>query len=264
MTEGVLVVTGGAGGIGQACAKAMASDHSAVALLDNDEGALESARKRVSRKAPKTEGFKCDVTDFEAVIAAAEEIESRLGPVRTLVTSAGILERSGAVLDVDLAEHARVWDVNYLGTVHAVRGFARAMAKRRRGVILTVGSITGSGAFPLPAYSPSKAAIERLTQILAAELGRFQIRVNGVAPSYVPTAPILHHPEAQSVDAGTLRDLGALDMIIYPGHVADVAAFLCSQRAEAVTGVMLPVDAGLAAATFYRSFVGGAPADVDL
>ncbi len=264
MKEGVLVVTGGAGGIGQACAKAMASDHSAIALVDNDEGALKSACERVSRKAEKIEGIQCDVTDFEAVMAVANDVERQLGPVKTLVTSAGILERSGAVLDVDIAEHARVWGVNYHGTVHAVRGFAKAMVTRRSGVILTVGSIIGSGAYPLPAYSPSKAAIERLTQILAAELGQFHIRVNGVAPSYVPTAPILHHPEAQTVDPGVLRDLGALDMIIYPGHVADVAAFLCSERAEAVTGVMLPVDAGLAAATFYRSYVGSAPANVDL
>lgn len=263
MTDGVLVVTGGGGGIGQACAKAMASDHSAIALLDADERALQAACGRIGRKAAKTEGFPCDVTDIDAVMAAAETVERELGPVRTLVTSAGILEKSGSVLGMDLAENARVWDINYLGTVHAIRAFARGMVTRRNGVILTIGSITGSGPYPLPAYSPSKAAIERLTQILAVELGRHQIRVNGVAPSYVPTAPILQHLEGAAVDTSVLRKGNALEMIIYPAHVADVAAFLCSQKAEAVTGVMLPVDAGLQAATFYRSFIGGTPGDTD-
>jgi NAD(P)-dependent dehydrogenase (short-subunit alcohol dehydrogenase family) len=263
MTEGALVVTGGAGGIGLACAKTMASDHSAVALLDIDERALQVACKRISRRSVQTEAFPCDVTDISVVMAVSDEIERKLGPVRTLVTAAGILEKSGPVLGIDLVEHKRIWDINYLGTLHVVRAFARAMVKRRMGTILTVGSITGSGPYPLPAYSPSKAAIERLTQILAVELGRYQIRVNGIAPSYVPTAPILRQSEAPIVDAGFLRKAGALDMIIYPGHVADVAAFLCSPKAEAVTGVMLPIDAGLRAATFYRSFAGGMPKDAD-
>ena len=261
MVEGVLVVTGGASGIGLACAKAMARDHTAVALLDIDDNALQSAQERISRKSAKAEAFRCDVTNAGSLTTIAADIERALGPVRTLVTSAGILEKSGLVLETDLDEHARFWDVNYHGTVHTARAFAPAMVERRNGTVLTVGSITGSGAFPLPAYSPGKAAIERFTQILAVELGRHRIRVNGVAPSYVLTGPILQHPDAGTVDPGVLRNSSALDMIIYPGHVADVAAFLCSPKAEAITGVMLPVDAGVRAATIYRSYAGGTPAD---
>jgi NAD(P)-dependent dehydrogenase (short-subunit alcohol dehydrogenase family) len=259
MAEGILVVTGGASGIGLACAKAMAGEHAAVVLVDANAGGLEAARVEVEAAGAPAHGFACDVADAAAQVALAERVEREVGAVRTLVTSAGILNNSDTVMDMDLDEHARVWDVNYNGTVYSVRAFARAMTTRKRGAILTVGSVNSFAPLPLPAYCPSKTAILRLTQLLAMELGRFGIRVNGVAPTYVLSPALKARIESGDRDPDAIRKSGAIEMFVYPEDIANVAAFLCSDKAAAMTGAMVPVDAGWEVANSYRAYTGGLP-----
>ena len=261
MTEGLLVVTGGASGIGLACAREMAAAHQGVVLLDINAEGLPAAQDELAALGIPVQAFECDVADAAAQVALAERVEAEIGPVRTLVTSAGILNNSDTVMDMNLAEHGRVWDVNYHGTIHSVRAFARAMTGRKQGAVLTIGSINSLAALPLPAYCPSKTAILRLTQLLAVELGRFGIRVNGVAPTYVLSPALKARIEAGLRDPDAIRRAGAIEMFVYPEDIARVAAFLCSDQAAAITGTMLPVDAGWEAATTYRSFVGGLPWD---
>ena len=259
MLDGVLVVTGGASGIGLACAKAMVAVHAEVALIDVNEDGLAAAAAQIDEAGGAASTFVGDVADADAMVALATRIESEVGPVRTLVTSAGILQNAATVLDMDLDEYARVWDVNYHGTVYTVRAFAPAMTERALGAIITIGSINSYGALPLPAYCPGKTAILRLTQILAVELGRFGIRVNGVAPGYVLTPALKARIESGDRNADMIRGAGAVDMFLYPENIADVAAFLCSEKAAAVSGTMMPVDAGWEAATLYRNYAGGVP-----
>lgn len=230
-----------------------------MALLDFNEDALNEASAELAAEGITVRTFACDVTDAAGLVATSERIETDVGPVQTLITSAGIINNSETILEMDLAEHGRVWDVNYHGTVYAVRAFAGAMSQRRTGAVLTLGSITGMGAFPLPAYSPGKTAIKRLTEILAVELGRFGVRVNGVAPTYVLTPNIQARIDAGERDPDVIRKAGALEMFVYAEHIAEAAAFLCSDNASAITGTMLPVDAGWQAATVYRSYAGGVP-----
>lgn len=263
MLDGVLVVTGGASGIGLACAKAMAAAHGQVALIDVNEDGLAAAAAQIDKAGGAASTFVGDVADADAMVALATRIESEVGPVRTLVTSAGILQNAATVLDMDLDEYARVWDVNYHGTVYTVRAFAPAMTERALGAIITIGSINSYGAMPLPAYCPGKTAILRLTQILAVELGRFGIRVNGVAPGYVLTPALKARIESGDRNADMIRSAGAVDMFLYPENIADVAAFLCSDKAAAVSGTMMPVDAGWEAATLYRNYAGGVPWETD-
>ena len=263
MLDGVLVVTGGASGIGLACAKAMVAAHDQVVLIDVNEDGLAAAAAQIDEAGGAASTFVGDVADADAMVALATRIESEVGPVRTLVTSAGILQNAATVLDMDLDEYARVWDVNYHGTVYTVRAFAPAMTERARGAIITIGSINSYGALPLPAYCPGKTAILRLTQILAVELGRFGIRVNGVAPGYVLTPALKARIESGDRNADMIRGAGAVDMFLYPENIADVAAFLCSDKAAAVSGTMMPVDAGWEAATLYRNYAGGVPWDTD-
>lgn len=257
--SGVLIVTGGASGIGLACAWRLSRDHDEVVLLDVNEAALASAQSYLIDEGIACRTYPCDVTDAESMVALARTIEAEVGPVQTVIASAGIINNSETILDMDLAEHGRVWDVNYHGTVHTVRAFAPAMSNRKSGAVLTLGSITGMGAFPLPAYSPGKTAIKRLTEILSVELGRFGVRVNGVSPTYVLTPNIQARIDAGERDPDVIRKAGALEMFVYAEHIADAAAFLCSSQAAAITGSMLPVDAGWQAATVYRSYAGGVP-----
>ena len=263
MSDGVLVVTGGASGIGLACAKAMVAAHDQVALIDVNEDGLATAAAQVEEAGGTALTLVGDVADSDAMAALAARIESEVGPVRTLIPSAGILQNAATVLDMDLEEYVRVWDINYHGTVYTVRAFAPKMTERAQGVIVTIGSVNSFGALPLPAYCPGKTAILRLTQILAVELGRFGVRVNGVAPGYVLTPALKARIDAGDRDADMIRGAGAIDMYLYPEHIADVVAFLCSDKAAAVSGTMMPVDAGWEAATLYRSYAGGVPWGAD-
>ena len=94
-------------------------------------------------------------------------------------------------------------------------------------------------------------------ELLAIEFGRHGVRVNGVAPTYTLTPALKARIESGDRDIDVIRKSGAIEMLVEPRHVAAAVKFLCSDDAAAITGVMLPVDAGWKAATLYRSYAGG-------
>jgi len=257
--KGVAVVTGGASGIGEACARRFASDGYAVAVVDINADGAERVAHDLAATHATAKAYAVDVSDLAAQTDAARQVEDDLGPVTALVTSAGILNNANTIMAMDLEEHNRVWNVNYNGTVYSVRAFAPAMEARKRGAIVTVGSVNSFIQLPLPAYNPSKAAIKRLTELLCMEMGRNSIRVNGVAPNYTMTPAIKQRIEAGLRDPENIRRSGAIHMLIEPEHVANAVAFLCSDDAQAIAGVMLPVDAGYLCAAYYQTYAGGLP-----
>jgi NAD(P)-dependent dehydrogenase (short-subunit alcohol dehydrogenase family) len=256
----VAAVTGGASGIGEATARRLARDGYAIAVVDINAAQAEAVAAEL--RGPVDAGsYACDVSDSDALHDVAGQIEADLGPVEVLVTSAGLLENCSTVMDMDAPAHDRLWQVNYHGTLHTCRAFARPMMKRGRGAICTIGSIMSTAPSPLPAYTPSKTAILRLTQILAVELGRHGIRVNSVGPTYVLTPAIQARIDAGERDPEVFKDSSALKILVKPADVADVIAFLCSEQARVITGIHMPVDAGWAAATPYQAYAGGMPWD---
>lgn len=250
----IAVVTGGASGIGEATARRLAAEGCRVAVLDVNRAGGEAVATAVSGRF-----YECDVADAKAVESVAAQVEKDLGPADVLVTSAGLIPNSEAIMDMDMAAHERMWAVNYNGTIHACRSFARQMIPRKRGAIVTLGSINSRLPLPLPAYNPGKAAIERLTQLLAVELGRHGIRVNSVGPTYVMTPPLRAKVESGQRDLKKIMGVHALARLPEPADIADAIAFLCSDQAKAITGVLLPVDAGWLAAVSYRTYAGGVP-----
>ena len=250
----VAVITGGSSGIGEATARRLAADGCAVAILDVNPAGGEAVAKSLSGRF-----YKCDVADAKAVDAAAGQIESDLGSADILVTSAGLIPNSEAIMDMDMAAHDRMWQVNYNGTIHACRAFGRQMIARKRGAIVTLGSINSRLPLPLPAYNPGKAAIERLTQLLAVELGRHGIRVNSVGPTYVMTPPLRAKVESGQRDLGKIMGAHALNRLPEPADIADAIAFLASDQAKSITGILLPIDAGWLAGVSYRTYAGGVP-----
>jgi NAD(P)-dependent dehydrogenase (short-subunit alcohol dehydrogenase family) len=259
MTGRIAVITGGASGLGEACARRFAADGVVVWILDANETRAAEVAADIDARGGSARSVGADVTDEAALVAIAQRIEAESGAPDILVTSAGILETVATVMDEDMDAHDRVWAVNYRGTVSTCRAFGRQMRAAGSGAIVTLGSTNSFSALPLPAYGPSKTAILRLTQILAVELGRHGVRVNGVAPTYVITPAMQARIDKGERDPDVIRASGALDMLVRPENVADVVAFLCSDAAAAITGVMLPVDAGYAAAVTYKSFAGGLP-----
>ena len=254
MADGTAVITGAASGIGEACARRFAAAGLRVAALDRDgEGAARVAEELGGA------GWGVDVSDAAALAEVAARVEAELGPVVALVTAAGLINNPARLMEMDVEEHDRVWEVNYHGTVRTARAFVPAMEARGAGAVVTVGSINSFGPYPLPAYNPSKVAVKGLTELLAAECGRRGVRVNGVAPGYTMTPAILSRIQSGDRDPEAIRRTQALDIPIRPEHVAEAAWFLCSDAAAAITGVMLPVDAGHLVGVHYRTYAGGLP-----
>jgi len=133
------------------------------------------------------------------------------------------------------------------------------MVPQGRGGIVTIGSINSRLPLPLPAYNPGKAAIERITQLLSVELGRHGIRVNSVGPTYVMTPPLREKVAQGKRDMNRIMSVHALPYLPEPKDVADAIAFLLSDQARAITGVLLPVDCGWCSAVSYRTYAGGVP-----
>jgi NAD(P)-dependent dehydrogenase (short-subunit alcohol dehydrogenase family) len=254
----VAVVTGGASGIGLAAAVRLASDGYDVAILD--QNMLEpEVIDQVAKVESQVKFYKCDVSEEAAVEETASRVAIDLGAAEVLVSAAGLIPNPERVMDMDMTAHDRMWKVNYNGTIYACRSFGRQMIERKKGAIVTLGSINSRLPLPLPAYNPGKAAIERLSQLLAVELGRFGIRVNSVAPTYVMTPPLRRKIENGERDLRKIMSAHALDFLPEPSDVADAIAFLCSSQARAITGVLLPVDSGCLSAVSYKTYAGGVP-----
>jgi NAD(P)-dependent dehydrogenase (short-subunit alcohol dehydrogenase family) len=250
------VITGGASGIGEATARRFAADGYAVAILDQNEAAGAALANSLTDSATF---YACDVSDAHGLDAVAGKVQADLGPADALVTSAGLIPNCEGIMDMDMAAHDRMWQVNYNGTLHACRAFARQMIPRRRGAIVTLGSINSRMPLPIPAYNMGKAAIERLTQLLAVELGRHDIRANSVAPTYVMTPPLRAKVQSGQRDINKIMAVHALTQLPEPKDIANAIAFLCSEAARTITGVLLPVDSGWLAGVSYRTYAGGVP-----
>ncbi len=235
------LVTGGAQGIGFACAEALAEDGHTVIVADvNADGVAEVAGK-LGRG---TVAMTCDMGDADAVLTMFDEIEARHGPVATLVNNAGIAN-PGDFLSYDLAEFDKVLSINLRGVFVATQRAARTMVEQGiEGAIVNMSSINAQLAIPaIPAYCASKGGVMQLTKVAALALAPHNIRVNAVGPGSIDTAMMVGvnaKPEAFRT-AMSRTPLGR------PGtarEVGDVVAFLASPRASYITGETIYVDGG--------------------
>ena len=243
MQDKVVIVTGGAAGIGKATARRFSEAGARVAVWDVKEG--DGAR--VFQKV--------DVTDDAAVETAASEVFERWGRIDVLVNNAGITrdaqlvkwkegQRAGEMSERDFDA---VISVNLKGVFLCARAVAPHMIAGGGGVILNASSVVGLyGNFGQTNYAATKAGVISMTQTWARELGRYNIRVNAVAPGFVATDMALAVPEKvlQGMIAHTpLNRLGR------PEDIAEAYYWLASDAAGFVTGAVLSVDGGLVIGT---------------
>lgn len=248
------LVTGAASGIGAAAARALAHAGYAVAAVDlSGEGAQETA-DQIQSSGARAVAHSVDVTDETAVVAAVRATERELGPLDTVVHAAGIFDQNQAFAELTAATWESVLRVNVLGTAVVLRSSLPGMVERRRGSVITIASSAGlvprgGGA----AYIASKHAVVGLTQKVAAEVAAHGVRVNAVAPGWVPTRLFETSASVLRADAGS-KDIpdeptpvgGAVPMR-RPGTVDEVAdgiVFLADDRSRYITGTVLPIDGG--------------------
>ena len=237
----IALVTGGAQGIGYACAEALAEDGHRPILADIREDGVREAAERLGNGAV---GLICDMGEPAAIAALFDRIEIDYGPVATLVNNAGIA-LPGEFLSYELDDFRRVIGVNLVGVFAATQRAARTMVEKGiRGAVVNMSSINAQVAIPaIPAYCASKGGVMQITKAAALALAPHGIRVNAVGPGSIDTemmAGVNANPEAMrtAMSRTPLKRLGA------PREIGDVVAFLASDKASYITGETIYVDGG--------------------
>lgn len=246
MGERVVLITGGAAGIGAGIAVRFAEDQDAVAIVDIDGAAALALANRLANPALAL-AIQADVADENQVKAAVEEISAKLGPIDVLVNNAGI-EVNGSVSDLTSAGWDRQIAVNLRGAFLMSRYVISKMSDRG-GSIVNISSVHAFVSYAgSAAYDTTKSGLIGLTRAMAIDHGPAGIRVNAVCPGYIDTPLMDRWLESVTNREETLGQVLAshpLGRIGTPRDVAEAVFFLCSKAASFISGASLVVDGAM-------------------
>lgn len=253
LTGKIALITGGAQGIGLACARRLAQDGAAIILADiNAEKASVSA-DNLRSKGAQAISVVMDVSDEQSVTAAVEIASDEVGAPTILVNNAGIYRETPA-LEVDLKVWRKMLDIMLTGPLLAARAVAPAMIEAGWGRIINMGSLMSAVAFGDDAgYCTTKTGLLGLTRSLAADLGKYQICVNAICPGNIMTE--LMEQTARNIEKRDGLEPGTflkerpkqipLGRIGAPEDIANTVSYLCSAGADYITGQSIHVNGGI-------------------
>jgi 3-oxoacyl-[acyl-carrier protein] reductase len=241
------IVTGGARGIGRAIALELARHGVDIAFnyLPDSNGRSEQEALRTAaelRSMVTCLCRPCDVREPAEVVAFVAEADRALSGLYILVNNAGIA-RDRALWRMEDEEWRAVLDTNLTGAFNMIRAVAPTLRAQQHGKIINIASVHGlRSEFGLANYAASKAGMIGLTRSAAVELGPSNVNVNAVAPGYIRTTRLTDGVSPEVLDRA--RERTVLARLGDPQDVANVVAFLCSERARHITGAVIPVDGG--------------------
>lgn len=243
MVNPVAIISGGSRGIGRAVALRLAEDGFDVGLCyASDTAAARLVEKEIRELGRNAYVRRADVSDAAAVRTLIAGVEDALGPITAVIASAAVVRDRPLALMED-EEWSRVLRVDLDGVYHLCRGTIEEMMRRKEGAIVTLSSVSGvRGNVGQSNYAAAKAGIIGFTKSLAQEVGRYGIRANVVVPGFISTDYVDGLPEAlreQATARIALRRFGN------PEEVADLVAFLVSDRARYITGSVVTIDGGI-------------------
>ena len=240
------VITGGNRGLGLGIALAMAQCGANVAILCRDKAKADAALEELKQYGGKYANFDCDVTDLKSVRAAAEQVTAQFGPVDILVNNAGV-SCVNELLDMDeeLTDWYQVVNTDLNGTVHMTYEFGKRMRDAGRGGCII--NIASNAAFivnktqAMSPYSSAKAAVCHFTHCMAVELGKYNIRVNAIAPGFTNSELSKFIPKDMFDYINNQMPLGRFGE---PIEVGALAVFFASPAAAQITGTVQVIDGG--------------------
>lgn len=245
------LVTGGASGIGLACARQLSQAGANVVVADKNYHLAQEVAVPL-----RGEALAIDVGDEASVHAAAQVMRERFGAINILINSAGVLQRTLPPEKLSIKEWDFVARIDLRGTYLCCALFGNDMAARGRGAIVNIASVAGMTSGPLHSYGPAKAGVISLTQSLAGEWGPRAVRVNCISPGFTQTPALDKGFSTATLSEGDLVRSSALGRLVTADEIAKAAVFLASDWASAITGVNLPVDAGFLVATPWTAYGG--------
>jgi 3-oxoacyl-[acyl-carrier protein] reductase len=252
LKDKVCLITGGAAGIGKATAERFAEEGAKVVICDVAKDAGEATVKTLG---PDASFYVVNVANRQEVQAWVDDVWSQYGRIDVLVNNAGILRdaqlvkvKDGALVgQMSEADFDLVIAVNLKGVFNCTQAVAPYMIKQGGGVILNATSIVGlDGNFGQTNYVATKAGVIGMTKVWARELGRYNIRVNAVAPGFTATEIIKSMPEKIIEGMKARTPLGRMGQ---PRDIANAYLFLASDEASFITGDVLRVDGGIVVGT---------------
>lgn len=245
-TNQTVVVTGGANGIGQACAIKFASEGAHVAILDIEGDALKETADQIRASGGRCHTITADLSKADVITQSFAEIAKTMGPVDILINNVGQAARERA--SQFWCSDPKVWDfvlgVTLYPMLRSTREVVPIMRERKRGKVISIASDTPFVGDPNTAdYATAKGGIIALTRTLATELGPFNINVNAVCPGLTNT----RGPKKMPADMmNKIKASIPLGVIAEPSDIANGVAFLASEDARMITGQLLVINGGRA------------------
>lgn len=252
LKDKVCLITGGAAGIGKTTAERFAEEGAHVVICDVNENAGQAAIKEIGHDA---EFYRVDVTDKASIDKWMKNVTDRSGRIDVLVNNAGIVRDSLLVKVKDgklvkqmaEADFDLVIAINLKGVFNCTQAVAPIMIQQRGGVILNASSVVGlDGNLGQTNYVATKAGVIGMTKVWARELGRYNIRVNAVAPGFTATDILSSMPPKIIEGMKARTPLGRMGQ---PLDIANAYLFLASDEASFITGETLRVDGGIVVGT---------------
>ncbi|TAH10391.1 MAG: SDR family oxidoreductase [Curvibacter sp.] len=236
----VVIITGGAQGIGAACAERFAREGAKVVVADVNDAVGEALAQKL-----QAIYVHCDVSDKSDIDALVTKTLAAHGVIDILVNNAGIF-KAAPFLEVSEADFDAVIAVNLKGSFLMAQAAARAMvAHQTHGSIINMSSVNGVLAIPsIASYNMSKGGINQLTRVAALALADFGIRVNAVAPGTIATELAAKAVLTDDAAKAKIMSRTPLRRLGEPSEIADVVAWLASDAASYVTGEVVTVDGG--------------------
>lgn len=246
------LITGAAGGIGQAIARLFLAEGASVVLVDRDVQGLEAAAQALGPQQALSL-VPVDLADAAQLPRIGAHLSAQGDQLDILVNNAAVREYN-RLADADAASWARILSVNVVGTQLLTASLLPWLRKSGHGAVVNVASAFGiAGRAGMGQYDATKAALVAATRVLAIEEARFGVRVNAVCPGSVLTGFTLGRAAARGMSQEQLRDSGFVPAPIArwgtPEEIAAPVLWLASDEASFITGAVLPVDGGLSAST---------------